>query len=255
MQPVSMYFTMNNVDLKRLAEWAQDVRRHSGARDPEDRRRASTTGCGSPASTSTLQQWQQDTGVKLQRDNITLKTADGLMYVNGTRVLGVDVFSPDRVHQCDRRVLSADRGVCALPARDACPGFENAPHRPGVADPRRARDAAHRGRVHADRQGFARRARTSTTASPRTRPRWTSTTPRAATSTSRACPRTRFPIAASLPLRGRAAAGGRPLHFRRPRGACALAQHAGVHGDRPGGRGRGRGASRSRKDVRCAMCR
>lgn len=41
-----------------------------------------------------LRRFQDETGVTLQRDNITLKTADGRMYVNSTRVTGVDVFDP-----------------------------------------------------------------------------------------------------------------------------------------------------------------
>ena len=33
-----------------------------------------------------LQKFQAETGIRLQRDNITLKTAGGRMYVNATRV-------------------------------------------------------------------------------------------------------------------------------------------------------------------------
>jgi hypothetical protein len=72
-----------------------------------------------------LRRFQEETGVKLQRDNITLKTTDGQMYVNATRVLGVDVFSPkqftDAILECYRQI----EGVCRF-LKERVPGFEQA---------------------------------------------------------------------------------------------------------------------------------
>jgi hypothetical protein len=119
-----MYFTMNGVDLKRLAEWAKTS-------DDIPARAIPETDAGLEFSlwltgfNKTLQQWQKDTGVKLQRDNITLKTAGGLMYVNGTRVLGVDVFSPREftaaIVECYRQIEGVARCL-----RERVPGFEGA---------------------------------------------------------------------------------------------------------------------------------
>jgi hypothetical protein len=72
-----------------------------------------------------LRRFQEETGVKLQRDNITLKTADGQMYINATRVLGVDVFSPKEftaaILECYRQI----EGVCRF-LKERVPGFEAA---------------------------------------------------------------------------------------------------------------------------------
>jgi hypothetical protein len=124
MQPVSMYFTMSNVDVKRLAEWAKTS-------DDIPARAIPATDAGLDYNlwltgfNKTLQQWQKDSGVKLQRDNITLKTAGGLMYVNGTRVLGVNVFSPKEftaaIVECYRQIEGVARCL-----RERIPGFENA---------------------------------------------------------------------------------------------------------------------------------
>ena len=124
MQPVSMYFTMNNVDIKRLAEWAKTSDDIPARAIPETDEGLEynlwLTGFN-----RTLQQWQRDTGVKLQRDNITLKTAGGIMYVNGTRVLGADVFSPVEftraIVECYRQIEAVARCL-----RERVPGFEHA---------------------------------------------------------------------------------------------------------------------------------
>jgi hypothetical protein len=124
MQPVSMYFTMSNVDIKRLAEWARtsdDIpARAIPATDEGLDYNLWLTGFN-----KTLQKWQKDSGVMLQRDNITLKTAGGLMYVNGTRVLGVDVFSPREftaaIVECYRQIEGVARCL-----RERVPGFEHA---------------------------------------------------------------------------------------------------------------------------------
>ena len=72
-----------------------------------------------------MRQYQADTGIKLQRDNITLKTADGCMYVNATRVTGVDVFDPVQftaaVLECYRQIEDVTRYL-----RARIPGFEKA---------------------------------------------------------------------------------------------------------------------------------
>jgi len=124
MQPVSMYFTMSNVDVKRLAEWAKTS-------DDIPARAIPTTDEGLEYNlwltgfNKTMQQWQKDSGVKLQRDNITLKTAGGIMYVNGTRVLGVNVFSPREftaaIVECYRQIEGVARCL-----RERIPGFEKA---------------------------------------------------------------------------------------------------------------------------------
>lgn len=123
MQPVSMYFTMSNVDIKRLAEWAKtsdDIpARAIPATDEGLDYNLWLTGFN-----KTMQKWQKDSGVKLQRDNITLKTAGGLMYVNGTRVLGVNVFSPkeftEAIVECYRQIEGVARCL-----RERVPGFES----------------------------------------------------------------------------------------------------------------------------------
>lgn len=124
MQPVSMYFTMDRVDLKRLAAWARttdDV----PARAIPDTDEGLAYGLWLTGFNKSLQQFQKDTGIKLQRDNITLKTADGRMYVNATRVLGVNVFSPTEftaaVLECYRQIEGVARYL-----RERIPGFEQA---------------------------------------------------------------------------------------------------------------------------------
>lgn len=124
MQPVSMYFTMDGVDLPRLAAWARttdDVPARAIPETDEGLR----YGLWLTGFNRSLRQFQNETGVQLQRDNITLKTADGRMYVNGTRVTGVDVFDPvqftDAVIECYRQIEGVARYL-----RERIPGFENA---------------------------------------------------------------------------------------------------------------------------------
>lgn len=122
MQPVSMYFTMNKVDIERLADWARtsdDI----PARAIPDTREGLAYGLWLTGFNRTLQDFQAKTGIKLQRDNITLKTADGLMYVNATRVVGIDVFSPTQftaaIVECYRQIEGVARFL-----RERIPGFE-----------------------------------------------------------------------------------------------------------------------------------
>lgn len=124
MQPVSMYFTMDRVDLERLAAWARTT-------DDVPARAIPTTieglayGLWLTGFNKSLRKFQDETGVKLQRDNITLKTADGRMYVNGTRVTDVDVFDPVQftgaVLECYRQIEGVARYL-----RERVPGFEQA---------------------------------------------------------------------------------------------------------------------------------
>lgn len=124
MQPVSMYFIMKNVDNKRLAQWARtcdDVPARAIPANDADL----DYGLWLTGFNGMLRRFQAETGVKLQRENITLKTADGQMYVNATRVLGVDVFSPKEftaaILECYRQI----EGVCRF-LRERVPGFEAA---------------------------------------------------------------------------------------------------------------------------------
>jgi ribulose 1,5-bisphosphate synthetase/thiazole synthase len=124
MQPVSMYFIMKNVDLKRLAEWARTCDDVPARAIPADEA-GLAYGLWLTGFNGMLRQFQAESGVQLQRDNITLKTADGQMYVNATRVLGVDVFSPDAftaaIVECYRQIEGVVRFL-----RERVPGFEAA---------------------------------------------------------------------------------------------------------------------------------
>ena len=124
MQPVSMYFIMNCVDILRLANWA----RTSGdvpARAIPDTDEGLAYGLWLTGFNKTLQQFQEETGIRLERHNITLKTANGQMYVNATRVLGVNVFSPvefsGAIIECYRQIEAVARLL-----RERIPGFEKA---------------------------------------------------------------------------------------------------------------------------------
>lgn len=124
MQPVSMYYTMNKVNLKRLAEWARTTDDVPAQAIP-DTEEGLEYGLWLTGFTGMLRKFEADTGIKLQRDNITLKTADGLMYVNGTRVLGVNVFDPveftGAIVECYRQIEAVSKFL-----RENVPGFENA---------------------------------------------------------------------------------------------------------------------------------
>lgn len=124
MQPVSMYFTMSNVDLRRLAQWAKTTDDVPAQAIP-DTDEGLEYGLWLTGFNKLLKKFQEEEGIVLQRDNITLKTANGVLYVNGTRVLGVDVFSPkefsDALVECYRQI----EGVAKF-LRDRIPGFEQA---------------------------------------------------------------------------------------------------------------------------------
>ena len=122
MQPVSMYFISKNVDLKRLADWARTCDDIPARAIPADEE-GLAYGLWLTGFNGMLRQFQQDTGVRLQRENITLKTADGQMYVNATRVLGVNVFSPKEftgaILECYRQIEGVSRFL-----KERVPGFE-----------------------------------------------------------------------------------------------------------------------------------
>jgi hypothetical protein len=124
MQPVSMYFIMKNVDLKRLAHWARDCADVPARAIPADDKELDY-GLWLTGFNGMLRSFQAETGVKLQRDNITLKTADGQMYVNATRVLGVNVFNPQEftaaILECYRQIEGVARFL-----KERVPGFEAA---------------------------------------------------------------------------------------------------------------------------------
>lgn len=124
MQPVSMYFIMTNVDIKKLAAWAR-VTDDVPARAIPDKEEDLDYGLWLTGFNRSLREFQQETGISLQRENITLKTADGQLYVNATRVLGVDIFSPAEftaaILECYRQVDAYSRFL-----REKIPGFEKA---------------------------------------------------------------------------------------------------------------------------------
>jgi len=124
MQPVSMYFIMKNVDLVRLANWARTCDDVPARAIPAEEA-GLAYGLWLTGFNGMLRRFQEETGVRLQRDNITLKTADGQMYVNATRVPGIDVFSPEQftaaILECYRQIECVVRFL-----NERVPGFESA---------------------------------------------------------------------------------------------------------------------------------
>jgi hypothetical protein len=88
MQPVSLYFKVNQVNLKKFSEWAkshpQDVTEQAVCVEHTE------YGIWATGFQKLLQKFQKEKNVKLVRENITLKTARGNteVYCNNTRVLG-----------------------------------------------------------------------------------------------------------------------------------------------------------------------
>ena len=124
MQPVGMYFTMSDVDVVELAHWARqtdDVPAQAIPAKDEDL----DYGLWLTGFNKTIQAYKAETNIDLPRENITLKTANGLMYVNATRVLGVNVFSPTEfsaaVVECYRQIEEYARFLIAK-----VPGFSQA---------------------------------------------------------------------------------------------------------------------------------
>lgn len=123
MQPVSMYFIMKNVDVVKLARWAKDCEDIPARAIPADEKQLDY-GLWLTGFNGMLKAFQAETGVKLQRENITLKTADGQMYINATRVIGIDVFDPAQfsaaILECYRQI----EGVAKFLV-ERVPGFEH----------------------------------------------------------------------------------------------------------------------------------
>lgn len=122
MQPVSMYFTMDNVDIPRLAAWGREhPELIPDTNFPEDL----SYGLYLQGFHSAVRAFQERTGIKLIRQHIALKTANGRLYVNATRVLGKNALSPidvsDATLECYSQIEDYARFL-----REDIPGFENA---------------------------------------------------------------------------------------------------------------------------------
>lgn len=124
-QPVSMYFTMSGVDLRRLAEWARtsdDIPERAAIPESGE---GLAYGLWLTGFNRIFRRFQEETGIRLERHNITLKTAGGVMYVNATRVPQVNVFSPTEfagaILECYRQIEAVARLL-----KERIPGFEDA---------------------------------------------------------------------------------------------------------------------------------
>ena len=125
MQPVSLYFKVNQVNMKKFAEWAIS--------HPDDvTERALTLGnpefnIWATGFTKLLQKFQKDKNVKLVRENITLKTGRGNteIYCNNTRVLDSSGLKPLDISSA---ILELYRQIelNMLFLKEYIPGFENA---------------------------------------------------------------------------------------------------------------------------------
>jgi FAD dependent oxidoreductase len=124
MQPVSLYFIMRNVDLPRLVRWCDAhpdiVPDRAIPEDPADYGYGIWLTGFNPA----VDAFQQRTGIKLYRSNITLKTTNGELYVNATRVLENPGLSPlaisDAILECYRQIEAYVRFL-----KEDVPGFED----------------------------------------------------------------------------------------------------------------------------------
>ncbi|NLN16947.1 MAG: FAD-dependent oxidoreductase [Firmicutes bacterium] len=125
MQPVSMYFKMNEVDIEKFAEWARNhpedvTERYISPDKPE-------YGIWATGFERMLKKFQAETGIKLQRENITLKTAYGKteVFCNSTRVIGASGLS---VLDISNAIMELYRQIEANARflRENVPGFENA---------------------------------------------------------------------------------------------------------------------------------
>ncbi|MBI4082747.1 MAG: FAD-dependent oxidoreductase [Candidatus Lambdaproteobacteria bacterium] len=126
MQPVSVYFTMRHVDLERLGTWVwehPDNVADRGAR-PE-RKEDYAYGLWLAGFNKPIQDFQRRTGIKLYRERITLKSTNGELYVNATRVLNVSGLSTleisDAIVECYRQIEAYARFL-----KEDVPGCEKA---------------------------------------------------------------------------------------------------------------------------------
>jgi len=119
MQPVGMYFTMSDVDIVALAHWARQSDDIPAQAIPDDDANLDY-GLWLTGFNQAIRSYRAETNIDLPRENITLKTANSLMYVNATRVLGVNVFWPIEfsaaVIECYRQIDEYARFlICKIP--------------------------------------------------------------------------------------------------------------------------------------------
>ncbi|MDP6709231.1 MAG: FAD-dependent oxidoreductase [Alphaproteobacteria bacterium] len=94
MQPVSVYFSMRDVDIPAVVHWAEAHPEEVPDRAIPENAADYDYGLWLTGFNRMLREFQAESGIRLQRENITLKTTNGVMYVNATRVIGVDALSP-----------------------------------------------------------------------------------------------------------------------------------------------------------------
>ena len=125
MQPVSMYFMMRNVDIGALATWARKHPEEAPDRHVPETDEELSNSLWLTGFNRMLQDFQKRTGIALQRENITLKTANNELYVNATRVLGASGLSvldiSDAIFECYRQIEAVAKFL-----KEDVPGFENA---------------------------------------------------------------------------------------------------------------------------------
>jgi succinate dehydrogenase/fumarate reductase flavoprotein subunit len=124
MQPVSMYFKVNQVKMKEFVEWAnthpEDVtERAISVNHPE-------YGIWATGFERMLKQYQKDKGITLQRENVTLKTARGMteVFCNSTRVInssGISLLDISKAIAELYRQIEANYDF----VRERIPGFED----------------------------------------------------------------------------------------------------------------------------------
>ena len=124
MQPVSMYFKMNQVKMKKFAKWAnshpEDVTERAISVDHPE------FGIWASGFERLLKKYQKDKGIKLQRENVTLKTAKGNseIYCNNTRVINSSGIS---LLDISNAILELYRQIEANAdfLKECIPGFED----------------------------------------------------------------------------------------------------------------------------------
>jgi len=125
MQPASMYFTVGPVDLPEVARWARDnIAEVKDYNIPENDEELGY-GLWLHGFQRMLRSFQEETGIRLQREYISIKTANGAVYVNATRVVGYNPFLPlqasEAVIECYRQIEAYARFF-----KEKVPGFEKA---------------------------------------------------------------------------------------------------------------------------------
>lgn len=125
MQPVSLFFKVNQVDMEKFANWAkahpEDVPQRAISVDNPEYNIWAT------GFTKLLQKFQKDKNVKLVRENVTLKTVRGHteIYCNNTRVIessGLDVLDISKAIPEIYRQIELNMQFL----KEYIPGFENA---------------------------------------------------------------------------------------------------------------------------------